>query len=218
VQSRAVVAVIAILAACAAAAFPLRHQLRERRADGLAVKYGIATKGHVSLAARCAGVMREDYNTSDDPGIAGVPPKTAALMDKRMCELGVQRGLVKGDGTMSEQAGRELALDVIQRIGVARFQTMTYTELATTQYHLAKPGRVTRFDRCVAMGYAGYDAQPSSRRLPPHDRYRRAVRDVCREGIVRGLVPASGAPIPGTPEGTAFTRLLMTKLADQGRS
>jgi hypothetical protein len=48
------------------------HYLRLDRANALAVKYGAAnSKGEASLADRCVGVMREAYQTTNDPGKAG---------------------------------------------------------------------------------------------------------------------------------------------------
>jgi hypothetical protein len=141
------------------------HHLRLDRANALAVKYGAASsKGEASLADRCVGVMREAYTTTNDPGKAGVPPKTYALLAPKVCALGVERGLVKSDGTMSEDAGRELTLAVIERMGPERVQSLIYTELAVDQYHLATAGKVTRWHRCVAMAY-GAASTPSPRSL-----------------------------------------------------
>jgi hypothetical protein len=189
------------------------HHLRLDRANALAVKYGAAgSKGEASLADRCVGVMREAYETTDDPGKAGVPPKTYALLAPKVCALGVERGLVKSDGTMSEEGGRELTFAVIERMGPARVQTLIYTELAVDQYHLAPEGEVTRWHRCVAMGYGGFDAQPSKSGLPPRDQFRRAVRSLCTVAIKRGLIPPSGAPQPNTPEWDALQQLLAQKV------
>jgi len=189
------------------------HYLRLDRANALAVKYGAAnSKGEASLADRCVGVMREAYQTTDDPGKAGVPPKTYALLAPKVCALGVERGLVKSDGTMSEDAGRDLTLVVIERMGPARVQTLIYTELAVDQYHLARAGQVTRWHRCVAMAYGGWDAQPSKAGLPPRDQFQRAVRSLCTVAIQRGLIPLSGAPQPNTPEWDAFQQLLAQRI------
>ncbi|HWM14921.1 MAG TPA: hypothetical protein VNO56_10600 [Gaiellaceae bacterium] len=190
--------------------FALWQHLRESRADGLAVKYGIAaSEDEATLADRCTGVMREEYNRSDDPRKAGLPPKVEALLSPKMCALGVQRGLVEDDGTMSEEAGEELSLAVIEQMGVERFQTLLFDELAVTQYHLAKAGEVTRWDRCVAMGYSGWDAQLSKDGLPPRETFRRAIRSACTIGIERGIVPASGAPPTDSPEGAALQQLML---------
>jgi len=50
--------------------------------------------------------MREAYDRSDDPRKAGLPPKIDALLTSKICALGVERGLVEDDGTMSEQPAR----------------------------------------------------------------------------------------------------------------
>jgi hypothetical protein len=186
------------------------HYLRIDRANALAVKYGAApSKGEATLVDRCVGVMREAYATSDDPLKAGVPPKADALLTPKVCALGVERDLVKSDGTMSEESGRELTLAVIQDLGPARVQALLYDELAVDVYHLAKAGEVTRLDRCVAMGYAGYDAaQGQVSTLPPRDHYRKAARKACSLGIRHGLIPESGSPQPGTPEWDEFQQLL----------
>jgi hypothetical protein len=71
-----------------------------------------------------------------------------------------------------------------------------FNELAVTPYRLARPGHVTRLDRCDAMGYSAYDqltpAQSAS--YPPRGRFFAAVRYACTVGIKRGMVPPSGAP------------------------
>jgi hypothetical protein len=189
--------------------------LRVDRANALAVKYGAAsTKDDATLAERCTGVMREDYNTTDDPGVAGVPPKAFALLAPKVCELGVERGLVHTDGTMSEKAGYDLTLEVIQRMGAGRVQMLVANELAVAQYHLAKPGEVTSWHRCVALGYAGWDAQSSKEHLPPRDLFRRAVREACSRGIESGLIPASGAPEPDSPAFAEFQRLVALTLLE----
>jgi hypothetical protein len=187
------------------------HYLRLNRANALAVKFGAApSKGEATLADRCVGVMREVYETTNDPGKAGVPPKVDALLTPKVCALGVERGLVESDGTMSEEAGRELTMVVIERMGPARVQMLIYNELAVDQYHLAAAGQVTRWHRCVAMGYGGYDAQPSKSTLPPREEFQGAVRELCTAAIKRRLIPPSGAPQPGTPEWDAFQHLLAT--------
>lgn len=208
--------VLGVAIALVAGGFGLWQHLRVDRANALAVKYGVAaSKDDVSLADRCTGVMREEYNTTDDPGTAGVPPQAYALLAPKVCALGVERGLVESDGTMTEEAGYELTTDVMERMGVARVQTLVFNELAVAQYHLAKPGEVTRWHRCVAMGYSGWDAQPSKESLPPRELFQRVVRDACTSGIERGLVPASGAPEPGSPEFAAFQQLLMDALLER---
>jgi hypothetical protein len=186
------------------------NQARVDRAADLAVRYGEAPSAEsASLADRCVGVMRADYDRSDDPRKAGLPPKTYAVLAPEVCALGVERGLVKDDGTMSEQAGKELTLAAIERVGASRFQTMVYNELAVSQYHLAEPGKVTRLHRCFAMGYGGWDAQPVKDSLPPRDVFFEAVRKACRTGVKRGIIPASGVPALGSPQEAELQALLM---------
>ena len=195
--------------------FVLWDHLRESRADGLAVKYGAASsKDEATLADRCTGVMREAYDRSDDPRKAGLPPKVDALLTPKICALGVQRGLVEDDGTMSQQAGEELSLAVIDRMGVERFQTLLFDELAVSQYHLARQGEVTAWDRCVAMGYGGWDAQPSKEGLPRREPFRRAVREMCTVAVERGIMPASGFPAADSPEGVALQQLVTETLLE----
>ncbi len=196
----------------------LWQHLRTSRADELAVKHGVVSStGDVSLADRCTGVMHEEYERTDDPGKAGVPPKAYALLAPRVCALAVERGLVESDGTMSEQAGHDVTLAVIERLGVERFQTLVYDELAVSEYHLADEGGVTRWDRCVAMGYGGWDAQPSKESLPPRELFFRAVRKACTAGIARGIVPASGVAATDSRDGAAMQELLLATLLELSR-
>jgi hypothetical protein len=207
-RARWVVPVVVLVGAGAlvAAGVAAWHEFRMNRANGLAVKYGAASsESEASLADRCIGVSREGYNTTDDPGRAGVPPRVYALLVPEVCALGVERGLVASDGTMSEQAGSDLTLAVIKRMGVERFQTLTYNELAVYQYHLASEEHVNRWHRCVAMGWAGYDAQPSKAGLPPREKVTRAVCTACTTALRRGLLPPSGAPQPAHSRATRFS-------------
>jgi hypothetical protein len=202
----------------AVGAIALWNHGRVERADGLAVRYGAASSEEkATLADRCVGVMRAEYDRSDDPRKAGLPPKVYAQLAPDVCALGVQRGLVKDDGTMSEEAGAELTLGVIERLGVSRFQTAVYNELAVAQYHLARPGNVTRLHRCVAMGFGGWDAQPVKEGLPPRDLFFEAVRKACRLANGRGLIPPSGAPAIGSPQEAEFQVLLAGALSELTR-
>jgi hypothetical protein len=190
---------------------------RVSRADELAVKYGAASAtDDASLADRCTGLIREDYDRSSDPGKAGLPPQAFALLAPKVCALGVERGLVQSDGTMSVQAGKDLTLEVIEGMGADRFQTLVFDELAVA-YDLAEPGKATRWDRCVAMGYSGWDAQPTKAGLPPRERFFRAMREVCTVGIKRGIVPPSGAPVINSPEDAAMQQLLTAALLNPAR-
>jgi hypothetical protein len=212
-----VVVISIALIALIAGGFGLWNHLRVSRADGLAVKYGAASStDDVSLADRCTGLIREDYNRSSDPGKAGLPPQAFALLAPKVCALGVERGLVQSDGTMSEQAGNDLTLEVIEGMGAEHFQTLVFNELAVA-YDLAEPGKATRWDRCVAMGYSGWDAQPTKEGLPPRERFFRAMRDVCTVGIKRGIVPPSGAPAINSPEDAAMQQLLAAALLNPAR-
>lgn len=185
-------------------------QVREGRAAELAVKYGSApSKGEATLADRCIGVMREDYATTDDPRTAGMGPKTFALLAPKVCALGVDRGLVEDDGTMTEQSGFQLMTAVMRRMGAAAIQTLTFNELAVDTYKLAKPGKVTRWHRCVAMAYSGWDAQPEEAGEDARALWQRASRRACTLGIKRGIVPASGVPLPKTPAGERLGQLIL---------
>lgn len=196
----------------------LWHHLRISRADELAVKYGAASsKGDVTLTDRCIGVMSEDYNRSDDPRKAGLPPKANAITTRKMCALGVERGLVSSDGTMTEEAGYDLMRAVIEEMGVTRFQVLVFNELAISPYHLAAAGEVTSWDRCVAMGYSGWDAQVSKEGLPPRELFFKAVRQACSVGLERGIVPASGVAATNSPEGAAVQQLIFETLLKLSR-
>jgi hypothetical protein len=197
-------------------AVPLWGHVRESRADGLAVKYGAApSKEEATLADRCTGVMREDYNTMDFPGKAGIGAKTVAVLVPQICALGVERGLVADDGTMTEKSGYDLTKAVAERMGPERFQTLNFNELAVSQYHLAKPGHVTRWHRCVAMMYSAWDAQASKTTLPPRELWRRTSHEACTAGIERGIVPQSGSPAPETVAGREFRQLMVSMVLKQ---
>jgi len=86
------------------------------------------------------------------------------------------------------------------------------------QHHVARPGHVTRWDRCIAMGYSAWDMRPSTTHKPPRDLFRRVVREACTVGITRGIVPRAGSPLPGTPEWTEFQQLLLDVLVRLSRS
>jgi hypothetical protein len=211
------VGVVSIVVITLVAAVGLWNHPRVSRADGLAVKYGAASStDDVGLADRCTGVMREDYDRSDDPGKAGVGPQAFALLAPKVCALGVERGLVQSDGTMSVQAGKDLTVEVIEGMGTDRFLTLAFNELAVV-YELAEPGEATRWDRCVAMGYSGWDAQPTKEGLPPRERFFRAIREVCTVAIKRGIVPPSGAPAINSPEDAAMQQLLTAALLTPAR-
>jgi hypothetical protein len=177
---------------------------------GLAVKYGAASEDETAVAHRCTRVMLDEYETGNDPRKATMGPKAFALVAPKVCSLGVARGVVRDDGTMSRQAGYDLAQAVVHQMGAARFQTLIFNELATGRYHLAEPGRATRWHRCVAMGYSAWDGQPSGAQRPPRNLYRRAVREACTVGIRRGIVPPSGAPVTNSAAGAAMQQLLMS--------
>jgi hypothetical protein len=186
------------------------HHTRVGHANRLAVKYGAAPSSRdATRADRCVGVMRDDYSHGGKALQSHLPPHTAALLFPKVCSLGVQRGLVRDDGTMTKESGHELTLAVIKGMGTSRFQTVWFNELAVNRYHLAKPGKVTRWERCVAMGYSGYDAARPETSLPARDRFFRAVRRACTVGVKRGLVPRSGAPTV-----KALSRLIVTALRE----
>jgi hypothetical protein len=205
-----VVSLLVLAVAAVAGGFALWDHLRTSRADALAVKHGAApSTGEATLADRCMGVIHEEYDRSDDPRKAGIPPRTFARLAPQICALGVRRGLVQDDGTMTEEAGEDLASAVIERMGVTRFQTLVFDELAVTEYRLAKEGEVTPWDRCVAMGYGGWDAQPSKANLPERQAYRLAIREACTLAVERGIMPAQGFPAADSPEGVALQQLLI---------
>ena len=109
------------------------------------------------------------------------------MLAPKICALGVEEGVVRHDGAMTRQNAENVAVAAIERMGQARVQTLIFNELAVTPYHLAKPGHVTRWDRCVAMGYSGYDGQSAKMKsdFPPRARFFRSVaraRTGSREG------------------------------------
>jgi hypothetical protein len=178
-----------------AAAIVSHH--RVAHSNRLAVKYGLATSTkQVSLVARCTAALRDEYDTASAPARAVIPPGAWTVLAPNICALGVQEGVVRQDGTMTRQDGEKVAVATFERMGQARVQTMMFNELAVTPYRLAKPGHVTRWDRCLAMGYSAYDGLSAEMKsdLPTRARFFRAVRSACTNGIARGLVPPSGAP------------------------
>ena len=187
----------ALLCAGAAGAF-LKHK-RVSRANHLAVHYGLAQSSHnVSLQARCVARAVEEYDHSTDPGKAGIPPQAFRFLAPKACALAIQRGLVRSDGELSADGNSgQLLAEAGNKFGKARVQRMIFTELAVSPYHLAQSkSQVTRWDRCVAMGFSGYDAQQQRVKegLPPRAVFVRAVRQACTIGMRRGLIPESGAP------------------------
>jgi hypothetical protein len=214
-RRRVVFAVIGVVVVALVAAVPLWGHLRENRADGLAVKWGAAaSKGEATLADRCVGVMHEDFATTDDPGAAGLGEEAFAAMVPEICELGVERSLISDDGTMSEESGAELTRVVIGRMGEERIKTINFSDLAVNRYQLAKPGRVTRWHRCVAMAYSGWDAQPEQAAAEATKLFRLASRTACTAGVKRGIVPESGAPTVGSQAANELTGLILATMDD----
>jgi hypothetical protein len=169
---------------------------RVDRANKDAVKYGVAgSTKHVSLTARCAGAVHAYYDTKS-PLKTGIPPHFVTFLAPKVCAHAVQEGFVHPDGSMSYDDIANSTAQVMSQVGMTRVQTMVFTELAVNPYHLARQGAVTRLDRCLAMGYSGYDAQkPAVKRdFPARSRFFRAVREACTNGIALGLVPPTGAP------------------------
>jgi hypothetical protein len=185
----------ALLCAGAAGAF-LKHK-SVSRANHLAVHYGLAQSSHnVSLQARCVARAVEEYVHSTDPGKAGIPPQAFKFLAPKACALAIQRGLVRSDGELNTN-GNQLIVEAGNKFGKAWVQRMIFTELAVSPYHLAQSkSQVTRWDRCVAMGFSGYDAQQQRVKegLPPRAVFVRAVRQACTIGMRRGVIPESGAP------------------------
>jgi hypothetical protein len=190
---------------CAAALSAFLHHKRVQRANDLAVRYGLArSPDAVSEVGRCTAALRDDYDHTDSVEKAGLPPKTLKALAPHVCSLAVEQGLVNSAGELKDSAaGKRLTVEAIKEIGVARFQTMEFTELAVRYQLAAAANQATRWDRCVAMGLSGYDAQSSRAGLPSRELWERAVRRACAVGVRRGLVPNSGAP------STATTRALM---------
>jgi hypothetical protein len=215
----ALAVIVSILAlALGAGGVGIWHHLRESRADGLAVKYGAASStGKVSLADRWTGVLRESYVHYDAPVKGSFPPRTYARIVPLVCTIGVERGLVKKDGTMSAHDGYTLMIAAVRQFGVAHFQTLAFNELAVSRYHLAKPGEVTRLDRCLAMGYSGWEAARYKTTVPRRAVFFRAVREACAVGIARQIVPASGAPVPNSRASAELQQLLRVALTRLSR-
>jgi hypothetical protein len=179
-----------------AASAVINHQ-RVQHSNHLAVKYGLASSTkNVSLTSRCVAFLRNDYDHSSASDKAGLPPGGITMLAPTACSLGVQHGVVRDDGSMSYDNANKMGIEAIKQIGTARFQTLVFTELAVKRYHLAAAGHVTRADRCLAMGYSGYDALPQKTKndYPARARMFRLIRDACVTGIESGLVPSSGAP------------------------
>jgi hypothetical protein len=178
------------------AAAVINHQ-RVNRANGYAVKYGAAAStGQATITSRCVGEMRHEYDTTSDPRAAAIPSRVLAVLAPKICALGVSEHAVRKDGSMSEAAGYRLTKEIAQRMGVSRFQTLIYNTAAVDTYHLARPGHVSRWDRCVAMGYREYDSQTAKVKNYYRSRthFFQSIRRMCTVGIARGLIPASGAP------------------------
>jgi hypothetical protein len=192
-----VVVAIGVGALVIGSAAALMNQNRVAHSNRLAVKYGLATSTkHVSLVARCTAALRNEFDTSSAQSKAMLPAGGLAVLAPRICAVGVQQGVVEQDGTMTREDAEDATVAAIGRLGQARVQTLIFNELAVTRYHLAKPGHATRWDRCVAMGYSGYDGLTAQIRseFPPRARFFRAVRSACTNGVTRGMVPPSGAP------------------------
>jgi hypothetical protein len=125
-----------------------------------------------------------------------MPPQAFKFLAPKACALAIQRGLVRSDGELNAD-GNQLIVEAGNRFGKARVQTMIFTELAVSPYHLARStSQVTRWDRCVAMGFSGYDAQQQKVKegLPPRAVFARVVRSACTIGVRRRLIPRSGVP------------------------
>jgi hypothetical protein len=148
-----------------------------------------------TLRQRCVDELEREYHTSTNPRKIYMSPRIIRQLGPRICALAERRGLLDGGVRLASADAQELTTEAIGQIGVARFQTILFTELAVSQYHLARSARrVTRLDRCVAMGLSAYDADHETDPYPPRPRWAQAVRRACATGIRRGLVPASGAP------------------------
>jgi hypothetical protein len=209
------IAIAVVLAFAAGGAAAWAHA-RESRASSLAVKYGLApSKGEATQVDRCTAVMLEDYESAGEAEKAGLGADAFGVLAPRVCSLGVSRGLVSSDGTMSDESSFGLTMDVMNQMGPARIQTLIFNELAVT-YGLAQPGKATRWHRCVAMAYSGYDAQPTDTNLPPEARWQQAARSACKEGIERGIVSASGAPEVGSAEAGQLFALICSEARRRG--
>jgi hypothetical protein len=200
-----VVLVVAAALMCAGALGAFLHHKRVQRANDLAVRYGLsASHDAVSEVDRCTAALRDEYDHSDSAQKAGLPPHTLSALAPRVCSLAVKQRLVTSAGELKNDAdGKRLTIEAIRQMGVERFQTMEFSELAVRYRLVASANKATRWDRCVAMGLSGYDAQTSKARLPSRVLWARAVRRACTIGVHRGLVPKSGAP------SAAMTRALM---------
>jgi hypothetical protein len=178
------------------AAAVLNHS-RVQHSNQLAAKYGLASStSDVSVQDRCVASFRDDYDNASPTDKAALPPGGMTLVAPRVCALAVQNSVVRDDGSMTYANAKRLAIEAINQMGKARFQTLVFNELAIKRYHLAASGHATRQDRCYAMGYSGYDALPQKIKndYPPRPRFFHVIRDACTTGIAHGLVPNSGAP------------------------
>jgi hypothetical protein len=148
-----------------------------------------------SLRQDCVNELQREYNSSTNPRKVYLPAPIVRQLAPRVCALAERRGLLDAGVRLADTDAQELTTEVIGQIGVSRFQTILFTELAVSQYHLASTARlVTRLERCIAMGLSAYDADHARDSYPPRPRWAAAVRRACATGVRRGLVPASGAP------------------------
>jgi hypothetical protein len=147
--------------------------------------------------AQCKADALDWYAHTTDPGKAGFGPRAYGFLVPRACALAARKGVLRSDGSIAGTDLDNLIVEAGNEFGTARVQKMMFTELAVSPYRLAPAAKlVTRWDRCVAMGYAGYDAQQEEikKGLPARATFFATVRRACSIGIRRRLIPPSGAP------------------------
>src|SRR5436853_2806847 len=135
-----------------------------------------------AVTARC---VTEENRLYKENHPATIGPQTWAVLVPKICAAGVAEGAVSWGGWSSKQVEQTTSADVIKRFGVARMQTLAFNELALSRYHLARAGHVTRRERCLAMGYSGYDGLTSAQQAdyPPRATMVAAVHYACALGL-----------------------------------
>jgi hypothetical protein len=210
VRAAILAATVVVLVAGAGVAFALNRS-SNGRLDTLAVQYGFAEPGaSVTAAQRCSAAMMRDYATGTPQEKAGIGPRAMKQLMPRVCALAVQRGLVGHDSTMSYDAGYSTMQEVLGGMGFAKIQLLVFTELAV-RYGLAPNAQaVTGWDRCVGMGYSGYDAAatPDRTALPARPAFRQMARNICTAAVAQHLIAANGTILRAD-----YTRLMQAEMS-----
>ena len=164
---------------------------RVQRANGYASRYGLSH----TLVDRCVGIMLHDYDAPNGTVRAGMTRDVFARLAPRVCALGAKRHVLRSDGDMSEATGEALAVAAARELGWVRFRTLVNDGLAV-RYGLApSAARATRWDRCVAMGLAGYDAaRLHGTHVGERGVWAGTIRKACTIGVELGMLGSDGDP------------------------